>query len=315
MADIDWKIVWDNTLKDKELFPMNSVDGKTISVACPTRFSNKGEFAIDITPSFSDNSISLEMLLFNDNISIEDLNKDKSDSTDGALTDYNMLSDKLVDYELSNRLLDRFDIASEGFNSLDEAKEALIDYINNKATESGRMFDDKLDELNDYIKKNKKSEGFNMNLKRIKDSRRNITEKVASILRRNFHWRLAANEDVSDSTTTFYDRNGNLVAVVSLVDDYLIVDLSKTITAKVSVLQSDEDIEDELVSDIDNSQSIIKASKEIEDLKDVVGSNPEGEFNDTYDAALDEDEYMESLYRRVTKLENLYISRKLRRMF
>ena len=82
MADtIDWKVVWENTLKNKELFPIKAMNKKTVSISCPTRFSNAGELSIDITPSFNDASIVLELLVFNDNLLLNDLPKQDEDDS------------------------------------------------------------------------------------------------------------------------------------------------------------------------------------------------------------------------------------------
>lgn len=197
--------------------------------------------------------------------------------------------------------MDRYTIKSDGFKSDDEAKKALVDYINNKATESGRMFDDKLDELNDALDA-KKEERYNRTVNSMRENRRIILKKVESILKYHYKWNTLKNEDFADSSVPFYDKAGSLAAVVSIADDCIIVDLAKNITAKVSMLQSDEDIESEITNDIDNAQSVL-ADQEIEHLKDVISDN---------DVAPEVD-YLESLERRMTKLENLYINRKLRR--
>ena len=52
------------------------------------------------------------------------------------------------------------------------------------------------------------------------------------------------------------------------------------------------------------------ADRELNQLKDVVANNSEPEPNDPID---DEDDYLESLERRLTKLESMYIRRKLRK--
>ena len=106
-----------------------------------------------------------------------------------------------------------------------------------------------------------------------------------------------------------YDDNGNLMAVITLVDKCIIVDLAKDITAKVSAMKSDEAIESELVDDVDNAQAVL-ADRELNQLKDVVANNSEPEPNDPIDS---EDDYLESLERRLTKLESMYIRRKLRK--
>ena len=307
MADtIDWKVVWENTLKNKELFPIKAMNKKTVSISCPTRFSNAGELSIDITPSFNDASIVLELLVFNDNLLLNDLPKQDEDDSSNE-NKFNQLVNRLVQYELSNRVMERFKIKSSGFESNEEAENALVDYINNKATESGRMFDDKLDELNDIAED--KKEGYAHIVESIRSNRALILKKVESILNSHYGWKAPKNEDYSDSTMSCYDDNGNLMAVVTLVDKCIIVDLAKDITAKVSMLQSDEEIEAELVDDVDNAQSVL-ADRELDQLKEVVANNTEPEPNDPID---DEADYLESLSRRITKLESLYIRRKLRK--
>lgn len=302
MAKIDWKKIWESVIKNSELFPIKAMDKDTLSISCPTRFSNAGEFAIDITPTFNDASIALQLMLFNENLSLDELDL-KDVDTKSKSTSFNKLANALVEYELSNRIMDRFTIKSDGFKSDKEAEDALIDYINSKATESGRMFDDKLDELNDMFaaKKESRADRYNSTINSIRESRRVILKKVESILTSNFGWKSSKNEDYSDSTMQCYDDNGRLMAVVSLADNNVIVDLAEGVTAKVSMIQSDEEIEAELVNDIDNAQPVL-ADREVEHLKDVV--NPVDE----------EEDYLESLSRRVTKLESLFISRKLRRM-
>lgn len=311
---IDWESVWKSSLSNKKLFPMKVIDNKTVSISCPTRFSISGAFSIDITPSFNEASIVLELLVFNDNLLISDIiNKEGEDSSKKSSkksskdSQFNILSDKLVFYELSNRVMERFKIKSNGFESNEDAESALIDYINSKATESGRMFDDKLDELNDTIKD--KKEGYAHIVESIRNNRSVILKKVESMLRNNFGWRSAKNEDYSDSAMSCYDSNGNLMAVITVIDGSIVVDLAKNITAKVSMMQSDEEIESELVDDVDNAQSVLD-DKELSQLKDVVADNNTPEPNDPID---DEADYLESLSRRLTKLESLYINRKLRR--
>ena len=302
MASINWEDIWNKILKNSELFPVKSMNKNTVSIACPTRFSNTGEFSINITPTFNDESIVLELLVFNDNISLSDLNKEsdsKDDNKEDSSDKFNQMAKQLVEYELSNRIMERFKIKSSGFESDDEAENALIDYINNKATESGRMFDDKLDELNDTINKD---EAYSKTINGLRESRRYILRKIESILNSHYNWKSSKNEDYSDSTMQCLDDNGNLMAVVSLTNDCVIVDLAKGITAKVSMLQSDEEIESELVADVDNAQNIL-ADREIDQLKDVVADNP----------APDAD-YMEKLSRRVTRLESLYIRKVLHRV-
>ena len=310
MADksnaIDWKAVWETALKDKELFPIKAINKNTVSISCPTRFSQSGELSIDITPSFNDESIVLELLVFNDNLELNDLQKIDDDSTSKE-NKFNQLANSLVKYELSNRVMERFKIKSTGFESNEEAEDALVDYINNKATESGRMFDDKLDELNDIA--NSKKENYMRIVESIRRNRSFLLKKVEGILNSHYGWKAPKNEDYSDSTMSCYDDNGNLMAVVTLVDKCIIVDLAKDITAKISAMQSDKEIESELVDDVDNAQTVL-ADRELNQLKDVVANNSEPEPNDPID---DEDDYLESLERRLTKLESMYIRRKLRK--
>ena len=310
MADksnaIDWKAVWETALKDKELFPIKAINKNTVSISCPTRFSQSGELSIDITPSFNDESIVLELLVFNDNLELNDLQKIDDDSTSKE-NKFNQLANSLVKYELSNRVMERFKIKSTGFESNEEAEDALVDYINNKATESGRMFDDKLDELNDIA--NSKKENYMRIVESIRRNRSFLLKKVEGILNSHYGWKAPKNEDYSDSTMSCYDDNGNLMAVVTLVDKCIIVDLAKDITAKISAMQSDKEIESELVDDVDNAQTVL-ADRELNQLKDVVANNNEPEPNDPID---DEDNYLESLERRLTKLESMYIRRKLRK--
>lgn len=299
---LNWKDIWKKSLNNKELFPINSVDKDTVSVSCPTRFSNTGKIAIEITPSFNDDSITLELLVFNDNVSIDDI---KDIEVDDSGDKYSQLAAKLIDYELSNRIMERFKISSDGFESEDEAENTLVDYINNKATESGRMFDDKLDELNDTI--STKEEKLDRLLESIRCNRSFIIKKVESILNSHYGWKASKNEDYMDSTASLYDTNGNLAAVVSLVDDFVVVDLAKGISAKVSMIQSDEDIESELTDDVDNAQTII-SNREIEQLKDAISDEDEDIFD------IEDEDYFESLSRRVTKLESLYIRKRLNRV-
>ena len=310
MADksnaIDWKSVWETALKDKELFPIKAINKNTVSISCPTRFSQSGELSIDITPSFNDESIVLELLVFNDNLELNDLQKIDDDSQSKE-NKFNQLVSRLVKYELSNRVMERFKIKSSGFESNEEAEDALVDYINNKATESGRMFDDKLDELNDI--ENSKKENYVRIVESIRRNRAFLLKKVEGILNNHYGWKAPKNEDYSDSTMSCYDDNGNLMAVVTLVDKCIIVDLAKDITAKISAMKSDEEIESELVDDVDNAQTVL-ADRELNQLKDVVANNSEPEPNDPID---DESDYLESLERRVTKLESMYIRRKLRK--
>ena len=310
MADksnaIDWKSVWETALKDKELFPIKAINKNTVSISCPTRFSQSGELSIDITPSFNDESIVLELLVFNDNLELNDLQKIDDDSSSKE-NKFNQLVNRLVKYELSNRVMERFKIKSSGFESNEEAEDALVDYINNKATESGRMFDDKLDELNDIA--NSKKENYMRIVESIRRNRAFLLKKVEGILNNHYGWKAPKNEDYSDSTMSCYDDNGSLMAVVTLVDKCIIVDLAKDITAKISAMKSDEEIESELVDDVDNAQAVL-ADRELNQLKDVVANNSEPEPNDPID---NEDDYIESLERRLTKLESMYIRRKLRK--
>ena len=305
---LNWKDIWEKSLNNKELFPINLVDKDTVSVSCPTRFSNTGKIAIEITPSFNDDSITLELLVFNDNVSIDDI---KDIEVDGSGDKYSQLAAKLIDYELSNRIMERFKISSDGFESEDEAENTLVDYINNKATESGRMFDDKLDELNDTI--STKEEKLDRLLESIRCNRSFIIKKVESILNSHYGWKAPKNEDYMDSTASLYDTNGNLAAVVSLVDDFVVVDLAKGISAKVSMIQSDEDIESELTDDVNNAQAII-SNREIEQLKDVISDEDEDLDIDEDIFDTEDEDYFESLSRRVTKLENLYIRKRLNRV-
>ena len=310
MADksnaIDWKSVWETALKNKELFPIKAINKNTVSISCPTRFSKSGELSIDITPSFNDESIVLELLVFNDNLELNDLQKIDDDGSSKE-NKFNQLVNRLVKYELSNRVMERFKIKSSGFESNEEAEDALVDYINNKATESGRMFDDKLDELNDI--ENNKKENYIRIFESIRRNRAFLLKKVEGILNNHYGWKAPKNEDYSDSTMSCYDDNGNLMAVVTLVDKCIIVDLAKDITAKISAMKSDEEIESELVDDVDNAQTVL-ADRELNQLKDVVANNSEPEPNDPID---NEADYLESLERRVTKLESMYIRRKLRK--
>ena len=138
MPDINWERVWNSAIGNSELFPAKLITSKTLSVSCPTRFSNYGELSIEITPSFNEASISLELLLFNDNVDITDILSEEEHDKESkkkvkSASDFNHLASKLVKYELQNRISDRFLIKSQGFNSDKEAENALIDYINSKA--------------------------------------------------------------------------------------------------------------------------------------------------------------------------------------
>lgn len=317
MPDIDWKKVWESAIGNSDLFPAKLINKNTLSVSCPTRFSNSGEMSIEITPTFNDASISLELLLFNDNIDITDiLSKGEQDkeSTKKAksISDFNRLAAKLVQYELQNRISDRFLIKSKGFNSDKEAENTLVDYINNKATESGRMFDDKLDELNDAIET-----GERPTMESIREKRAFILRKIEGILRNHYGWKSSKNEDFSDSVAECYDDNDNLMAVISLVDDCVVVDLAKGISAKVSLLQSDEEIECELCTDVEATKEVI-ADREIDQLKDVVAGNLQSDKSDIYEEPTEPDEqeeYIADLEKRLTRLESLYINRKFKRLY
>lgn len=317
MPDINWEKVWNSAIGNSELFPAKLITSKTLSVSCPTRFSNYGELSIEITPSFNEASISLELLLFNDNVDITDILSEEEHDKESkkkvkSASDFNHLASKLVKYELQNRISDRFLIKSQGFNSDKEAENALIDYINSKATESGRMFDDKLDELNDAIET-----GNRPTMESIREKRAIILRKIESILREHYGWKSRKNEDFSDSVIDCYDDNNNLKAVVSLIDDCVVVDLADGVSAKVGLLQSDEDIESELCTDVDDAKEIID-NKEIDQLKDVVSGNLESDMSDVYEEPTepdDQEEYLADLEKRVSRLESLYINRKLKRLY
>lgn len=317
MPDIDWEKIWKSAIGNSELFPAKLINKNTLSVSCPTRFSNSGEMSIEITPTFNDASISLEMLLFNDNIDITDiLSKEEHDKESTkkvkSISDFNQLATKLVQYELQNRISDRFLIKSSGFSSDKEAENTLIDYINNKATESGRMFDDKLDELNDAVET-----GDRPTMESIREKRAFILRKIESVLRKNYGWKSSKNEDFSDSVTECYDDNDNLMAVISLVDDCVVVDLAKGISAKVSLLQSDEEIESELCTDVEAAEEVI-ADREIDQLKDVVAGNLQSDKADVYEEPVEPDEqeeYIADLEKRLARLESLYINRKFKRLY
>lgn len=308
--DIDWKSVWESALKSKDIFPYNK-RGAAIEVSCPTRFSSSGKFSINIKPLFQDDSIELEMLLFNDNISAEEIV-----SLDNIKQEYTSVSIALNFQEEKNRLLDRYTINSDGFETEDEAVSALVDYINNKATECGISFDEKVDECINMLKNKKNSEKAEGLLRDIRRNRRFILSKVENILRRNYRWRSVKNEEACDDCVAeFVDRDGNLAAVVSLVDDNLVVDLAKGISSVVNMIQSDEDIEKEIVQDVEQAKDIM-AQQEIEDLKEVVAGNPESHMDDVYDVETDDDDSLEEidlgdLEKKLTKLENLYIRNKL----
>lgn len=316
MTNIDWKVVWENALKNKELFPVKFWDKHTISVLCPTRFSSIGKTYIVVEPTFNDASISLDLMTFNDNIDITDIlseeEQEKFHNKVKSTGDLKRLVDKLVKYEVNNKISDKFLIKSSGFDSNEDAEKALVDYLNNKATESGRMFDDKLDELNDCIDSNERP-----TVESIRRDRALILRKIESVLNKHYSWKSTKNECYDDSVVECYDDNDNLMAVISLVDDCVIVDLAKGIYAKVGLLQSDEEIEQELCADIDDAKDII-ADREIDQLKDVVAGNLEGDQADHYEAPVepdDEDEQLADLERRLSRLESRYINRKLKRLY
>ena len=303
MPKINWKDIWKTALDNKALFPIKDKNNKTISVYSPTRFSKVGKFSIDITPTFNDDNISFELLLFNDNIGIEDLDKSNL-----IKDDFNSISNELSKVVLNNKLLERFSIQSDEVKDDKSAVEVLVEYINSIATESGRMFDDKLDEINSVLKNNA-SESYMRTLNNIRKNRKNIFKKVESILSKHYKWKMPKNEDTSDSVASFYDKNGNLVAVVSLLDNELIIDLSKDITSKISILKSDEEIESEITSDIDAAHEIA-ADQEIEHLKDIVAVNKDTSFDDIQ-YNVDESRCLKRLSNRLSKLESLYIKHRL----
>lgn len=312
--ELDWKNIWEQVLKNRKLFPHKKIGNNKIEISCPTRFSLAGAFNIEVTAKFNDNSIELEILSFNDNISIDDLSDVNIDDTRNQ---FNALSKSLNEFELKNKIQDRFEIESGGFESEEEAENALIDYLNNKATESGRAFDDKLDELNDNIgNKSEKLMKHNRILKVIRENRRNIFNKVGSILYNNYRWKPSRKESASDTATSFYDKNHNLVAVVSLDDDTIVIDLSKDITAHISMLQSDQDIENEIINDIEDANTAL-AEQELQQLKDAVASNPESDISDVYNTPMDytEDDYLDDLSNRLSKLESRFINRRLNRLY
>ena len=148
--ELDWKDIWERVLKNNKLFPHKKISNNKIELSCPTRFSSIGAFNIEVTAKFNDDYIELELLTFNDNITLDDLENTEVDDT---RKQFNALSASLNEFESKNKIQDRFEIKSEGFESDDEAESALLDYLNSKATESGRSFDDKLDELNDAIER------------------------------------------------------------------------------------------------------------------------------------------------------------------
>lgn len=298
MGNINWESVWNSSLKNKELFPFIKVKDNAISLACPTRFSNSGEVAIQVSASFNDDSIVLELLTFNDNVSIDDFVEVKSDN----------ISSQLAKYELSNRVMERFKIKSIGFNSEKEAVNALVDYMNNKATESGRMFDDKLDELLDVINTSDNQTKHEKLVQTIRESRAIVLSKVCSILKEHYSWKTLKTEKFSDSTLPLYDRNGNLVAVVSLADQHIIIDLGSKITSKIDLVQSDEEIEEEIINDVDNANAIL-ADQELSELQELVSDNHAAIMS----KQADHENYLNMLEQKVLKLENLYIKTRLHR--
>ena len=312
MSEIDWKKVWDDAIKNKGTNRIKSkiIDNskKSIALSCPTQFSLNGKFEINITPTFNDDSITLSMLTFNDNFTVDDL-----DLKNVNLDKLNALADPIADYEQNNKLSSTYDIKSDGIDTHDEAVKVLLDYLYNIAQENSDMFDDKLDELTASIEANKKNgtdkentenESYQAKLESFKMNRKIIMTTVSSMLSK-YNWKPLKNESLDDSVTSFYDANKNLAAVVSIVDNFLVVDLAKNITAKISMLQSDEEIEDELSDDIDAAQDIL-ADRELDAMKAAVASN-----NDQIDDDVELNDYAESLKRRITKLENLYIRRHL----
>ena len=313
MSKIDWKSVWKKCLSDKELFPYIIKDSSTMLLSCPTRFSSAGELDIEIKPLFNDDSIVFEMLVFNDNVSLDDLNLKY---TDNLSKDYNRIANQLVVYELSNRVMERFKIMSSGFATESEAVNAVVDYLNSKATESGRMFDDKLDELNDYLS-NDKTESL---LRSIRESRSFVLKKICSVIKSHFDWKTLKNEKFDDTVMPLYDKSGAMKAVVSLSDGHLVIDLSSDMTSKIDLAKSDDEIESELINDITNASSL-SDDREIDQLKEIVSDN-HADISDKYvinevPSKFSEDEsldYINRLEDRVTKLESLYISKVLNRI-
>ena len=304
MADINWQEVWSDTLNKggNRLKIKKKNDSKnSILLACPTQFSASGRFDVDIIPSFNDDNITLTMLTFNDNFTLDDLNLKNIDTNK-----LNALADPIANYEKDNKISNTYTIESEKVDSHDDAVQVLIDYLFNVAQENGEMFDDKLDTLTAELTSKENNESLKSIVNSIKANRNYIMKKVESMLSK-YNWKHMKNESMNDSVTSFYDKNNNLAAVVSLVDNYILVDLAKNITAKVSMLQSDEEIEDELTNDIDAAQDIL-ADRELNAMKDAVANNSE-------QPASDELEYMESLSRRLTKLESLYIKKYLRKIY
>ena len=115
--------------------------------------------------------------------------------------------------------------------------------------------------------------------------------------------------------------NANLMAVISLVDDCIVVDLAKGISAKVGLLQSDEEIEDELCIDVDAAKDVIadrEAEKEVDQLKDTVAGSLASDNTDTYEEPVepdDEEDYLADLEKRLAQLESRFINRKLKRLY
>ena len=306
MAEIDWELAWDDAIKNKGANRIKAkiIDNnkKSIALSCPTQFSLNGKFEINITPTFNDDSITLSMLTFNDNFTVDDL-----DLKNVNLDKLNALADPIADYEQNNKLSSTYDIKSDGIDTHDEAVKVLLDYLYNIAQENSDMFDDKLDELTASMEANKENtenESYQAKLESFKMNRKTIMKSVSSMLSK-YNWKPLKNESLDDSVTSFYDANKNLAAVVSIVDNFLVVDLAKNITAKISMLKSDEEIEDELSDDIDAAQDIL-ADRELDAMKAAVASN-----NEQIDDDAELNDYAESLKRRITKLENLYIRRHL----
>ena len=144
----------------------------------------------------------------------------------------------------------------------------------------------------------------------------NIFNKIGSILYNNYGWKPSKKEAASDTATSFYDKNHNLVAIVSLDDDTIVIDLSKDITAHISMLQSDQDIENEIINDIEDANTAL-AEQELQQLKDAVASNPESDISDVYNTPMDytEDDYLDDLSNRLSKLESRFINRRLNRLY
>lgn len=307
MSAINWEAVWKSTLENKQLFPFKAND-KSISLSCPTRFNRFGEFSITITPSFSDDSIVLEMLVFNDNVSPDELNLKPDENIEAA---YNLFVNKLIEFELSNRIMERYKILTKGFNSDKEAENTLVDYLNNKATENGRMFDDKLDELNDSVEE--KEESYAKYVRSIKESRFTLMSKVCEIIASNFNWKASKNESFDDSVIPLYNCDGVMKVVVSLSDGHIVIDLSRDITSVVDVNQSDEDIEACIVDDINNALAIDE-DDELEQLNDIVVDNHNDLTTNYPPAEEDSFDAMNVLESRVAKLESLYIRQLIKEM-